>query len=128
MKHFKLNTPHFVVAFIFTCATLACSGEESDPIAEQCQKSCELPETSPCIKEKSKCLADCKQLAASVLANPQYVSGCADCVAKSFTYDVKTVPPCSASSSDPTCCYDIKHVASPEGPECEKQCLEPDES
>jgi len=128
----RAHIASLLVAALFVLAP-GCGDDNADPIGDACNKACELAQTSPCYNAKNPqdrlwrevCLADCKKLGGEAEKSDKYIAGCGTCVAETFFYSVKTDPPCSATSTDPTCCFGSLHKA-PESPECGKRCLEPD--
>lgn len=109
------------------CATLgACSDSSDDPLAEKCAAACTVAESHPCVGEKQKCINDCRQQAGAAADNKTYLKGCADCIAGDYSYSVKTDPPCSATSTEPKCCWGIVKTQGPTGAKCASSCIEPD--
>ncbi len=110
----------------------ACSDTDEDPIGDKCAQRCTIASTHSCYTKKingvpaqQQCLNDCKSLSGALETNKAYESGCGLCVAGTFTYSVKTDPPCDKNPSSADCCYGRTHKK-PTDPECIHKCFEPD--
>ena len=110
----------------------ACSDIDEDPIGDKCAEKCTIASTHACYTKKingvpaqQQCLNDCKSLAGAAEKDKKYWPGCGLCVAGTFSYSVKTDPPCDKTPSDPACCYG-RMYKNPTDKECISQCFEPD--
>lgn len=122
-----------LTALLFSASLLlaplwGCSEDTAaDPLGDKCRATCKIDDTHPCFTKMQECVDKCRQLAGSIEKNSLYIDGCAECVAGQFKYAVKTDPPCSATSTDPTCCYEGTVIQpKPEDPECAILCFEAD--
>jgi hypothetical protein len=106
-----------------------CSDSDEDPLAAKCESSCAIEKTHPCYKEgkgKEECVQKCRELIGTVDKDPQYMKGCAECLAGYYSYSVK--PGCTGGSE---CCWGILQPqlgdSNSEGwVACEAKCIEPD--
>lgn len=121
-----VNANAFVIALILVIPAAGCS-DDVDPIDDKCATACKVESTMPpaCANIEQRCVADCTKLSRDADRDPQYISGCGECVAESFKYAYKTDPPCDKNPADPACWCDTQHLA-PGDPECLARCFEPD--
>lgn len=109
----------------------ACSGDDENPVNDKCAEVCAIDANHPCynkwtpsgVNMADECMNKCKVLANQAERTGQ--SGCGLCIAGTFQYSVKTTAPCSATSTDPNCCYGVINK-SPTDKECISACFEPD--
>lgn len=115
---------------------VACSGGDEDKLAEKCKSTCKIDDNHPCYDNgvgPEECAKACRTLVGAVDKDPQYLEGCAECLAGQFTYAIKTDPGCSPTTGGSACCFPGYVIQPKIGDDtstgwtaCVSACIEPD--
>jgi hypothetical protein len=102
-------------------------GDDPDPFVQICESSCSAEEAPACESKESQCISECIALAREAAQHAAYTGEqCGKCVAAESNLEQKTTDGCSATSTDPACCYGISHISAPAADPCASECYEPD--